>query len=216
MKYENNFCIIEYTESDLEYIEEIIKYLEYYYKVLLNFFGIEKLNNKVKIKMWDSLTNFRETFKEVYKKEADDWTCGFSYNDPNLSRIDVLSLKERRKTKGHNESTSIDLRKVIIHELVHTCHMQYCNYIYPLKYVGEGLATYLSNQYQGRVKAFKCSLEQLLTNEVVGYDNYCFFMEYIINNYSHDYVLKLASDRHFSINELPIIYSELNKLAKQL
>lgn len=48
----------------------------------------------------------------------------------------------------------------------------------------------------------------LISNEIVNYENYAYIIKFLIENYEHEYLLKLISNENFARKEtLKIIYS---------
>ena len=47
----------------------------------------------------------------------------------------------------------------------------------------------------------------LISNEIVNYENYAYIIKFLIENYEHEYLLKLISNENFARKETPkIIY----------
>lgn len=47
----------------------------------------------------------------------------------------------------------------------------------------------------------------LISNEIVNYENYAYIIKFLIENYEHEYLLKLISNENFARKEtLKIIY----------
>ena len=52
----------------------------------------------------------------------------------------------------------------------------------------------------------------LISNEIVNYENYAYIIKFLIENYEHEYLLKLISNENFARKEtLKIIYSIKDK-----
>jgi predicted metalloprotease with PDZ domain len=139
---------IEYTDADIEYIRFMIDSLLSKQDEIMSFFGITRLDKKVKIKMWDNLYEYRKYVNGMLKElntTVPDWETARSTNNKNESRIDITSYKERLKCKGHQDDKLENIVKVPIHEFVHTCHSQYKNYERGLTWYSEALATILSS-----------------------------------------------------------------------
>lgn len=94
-----------------------------------------------------------------------DWEVDRAITTKNDSQIHILSYKERIKRKGHDKDTIEDLIKVLPHEFVHTCHLQFKNYKPTLTWINEALATILSNQYDNEKPVLDCTLDELLNRK---------------------------------------------------
>lgn len=100
-KINNDIFNIEYTNKDKSYINNVIK--DFFNQVpdIMEFFNISKFNNKIKIKFWDNLDEYRSYFNkkfEKYGKKVEDWEVARTIYNP--SEIHLLSFSERLKCKG--------------------------------------------------------------------------------------------------------------------
>lgn len=200
---------IEYNDCDLEYIDSVILSMLERSKEVMDFFHLDKLDNKVQIKFWDNILDYRNyVYKTLLKEDGiiKDWEIGRSANTKDESFIIMLSFKERLKAKTHENDTVKDMEDLIIHEFVHTCHTQFKDYKQSLNWYKEALATTLTKQYSDQLK-FECSLEDLL-NGKTNYITYRTIGEYIFKHYDHDYILKLAKEPDFLIVETERLYNE--------
>ena len=123
------FCIfeIEYTESDNEYIYFLISEIQNKYLSIMDFFDINKLDHIVTIKIWNNLEKYRDYFSKM-NKSIPDWEVARATINKNEYCIDLMSLKERIKCKGHENDNLDNLLKAIVHEFVHICHMTFNDY----------------------------------------------------------------------------------------
>lgn len=204
---------LEYTGKDEKYIDELLAYIEEKSKDISLFFDIDKFDKKVCIKLFDNLVSFREACSEIWRdKKIPTWLCGLSFRIQDKDYIYTPSLEEYKKTDGHNSCTLENLKRLIIHELVHTCHRKYSNVQLPV-WIGEGLATFLSHQYEGQELSFDASLEQI-KNGGTSYVNYYTMLYYALNNYGKNYILKLLKDKECLEKETIKLYNEVNSLYK--
>lgn len=188
---------ILYNECDKRYIDDIINFFKLHYKDVMSFFNIKKLDKKVVIRIWDNFDMFKIELKNITGDEIPFWTTGSAKNDKNdmNSRIDYLSLKEIIKIDYHKDETIDDLKKGILHEFVHICHSQSCNYHYPKEYfLTEGVATYLAHQYDN------CNLSVPIKTilddiEYVEYKNYRFLFNKLLEIYSHEDILNILNNK---------------------
>lgn len=204
---------IEYGDMDIEYIDLLIESLLSKQEEIMSFFKIFRLDKKIKIKMWNNLDEYRKYVNDMlqkYNKVIPDWECGRSTNNPEESKIDVISYKERLKCKGHQNDTLDNMIKVTIHEFVHTCHTQYKDYKRSLTWYSEALATVLSEQYDPINLKLNCELDDIL-NARTNYEYYFSLGKYIFEVYGGEYALKLAKEPDFLESETPRLFSEAKK-----
>lgn len=204
---------LEYTEKDKEYINSLCSYIELHSEEILLFFDFDTFEESVNIKLFDDLETFREACSEIWKdKIIPKWLCGVSFRNNGKDYIYTLSLDEYKKTDGHNNCTLENLKRLIIHEFVHTCHGKYSNIKLPI-WLGEGLATFLSHQYDGIELSFDASLEQII-NGGTNYINYYTMFYHTLNNYGKNYILKLLRNENFLEKETTKLYDEVKTLYK--
>lgn len=177
-----------YNECDKLYLKEIVQYFNNNYNKIMKVFNLKDLDKNLLIKLWDDNQSFSKNMGQLLELKSEDipiWAVGFSINEKldNISQIHYLSLKEIRKIAYHKENTQIDLKKGIIHEFVHICHSQFCNYNYPKQlWITEGIATYLSNQYPNAKP--NTTIKEMLSNEYSEYQNYRYIFNIIFNIFS--------------------------------
>lgn len=146
----------------------ISKILKENVKTIQEFFKIN-LNLDVTIKTLD-FTNFKNEYENYIKNSISPYTVGFIESSKNT--IVYLKYDEWNKTAHINKDIE-HFNKVIIHELVHLIHANYCNRNYPSKEIWEGIACYLANQ-----------------NDV----DYYYFFKRIIDSNSHEKVLEILKN----------------------
>lgn len=200
---------IFYSNKDEKYIELLTQNLKNNYLSIMNFFNIKKFERKIIIKLWDNINDYRMFFNEKMKKhkiKVKEWEVGRSTNNPRENRIDLLCLEERKKCRGHQDDNINHMIKVCIHEFVHTCHFTYNNYTESMTWFSEALATSLSNQY-GDLNFIDCKLNDIL-NGTATYFNYYSMGNYLLNNYSKEYILELAKNKDLLEKNTPTIFFE--------
>ena len=184
---------ILYTESDLEYIEDVYNYFKDKYQEIMDFFSLEKLDKKLTIKFWNNKEEFRSFLFDLTGYEEPDWVVGKSISTREMFRVDILSLEERRKCSGHNNDSITHIKKVIVHEFVHTCHTIYKDYKISPMWFNEFLATYLAKQYDPDKLVLDFSLDDIMNGKAY-YNNYFSMGVYLIKTKGVDYVLDLAKN----------------------
>lgn len=197
MKKELDYLIINYSDKDKDYIDYILNKINDKSKEIVKFFDV-KVPIKSEIRLYDDLDIFRNNYKKITKKEPEDWICGLSFDN----KINTLSLEELRKTYNHEKNTIEDLYKLILHEFIHSIHNIRSNN--SEIWLKEGLATYLSGQYNNSYE-IKVSYDDLI-NKKCSYTNYGALVKYIIENYDHDYILRLIDDNDFLLSESKRLY----------
>lgn len=212
MQIKKDNIIINYTEEEKEYINEFLENIIKESKKILEFFNLEKLEYPVIITFWDDLDKYREYRNkqlEQYNKKVADWEVGCAQSYPQEPHyIHILSLKERKKCYNHDKDTLKDIFLVGVHEYVHACHSEYKKYNMTLTYINEGLATYLSKQFDKNQNfKFNCTKEQLLMAKT-NYYNYYLITKYIIENKSKEYILELIKNKEIQEQELDTLYDE--------
>lgn len=105
-----------------------------------------------------------------------------------------------------------NFKLLIIHKFVHACHRKYSKIKLPI-WLAEGLATFLSHQYDGKELSFNASLEQII-NGGTSYINYYTMVSYALNNYGKDYILRLLRDEEYLERETLRLYDEVKLLYK--
>lgn len=204
---------LEYTEKDEEYIDELFEYIEKESKYIVSFFDIDNFDNIVYIKLFDNLNTFRKECSKVKGGiEVPLWLCGLSFRRNGINYIYSLCLEEYRKTDNHNNCTLENLKRLIIHEFVHACHRKYTNIKLPV-WLGDGLATYLSHQYDNNNFIFNASLDEVI-NGGTSYTNYYIMFSYVLNNYGKDYILSLLKDEEYLKKETVKLYDEASSFYK--
>ena len=199
---------IEYTNADLEYIDYISKIIDERCENIVNFFELDKYEDKTYVKLFDDLDEFRKYFKEVHNYEAPKWVCGFD-KDKNVY---TLSLNEYRKTKTHENDTLDDMICLVLHEFTHAVHERRHKNILVRKWLAEGAATYLSGQYKD-VYEINCSYEDILEHSP--YTNYRALFAYVLENYGKEYILKLIDDEELLKNETERLFEEVSNISRK-
>ena len=198
---------IEYTKDDLNYIDDLVNYLKNNYKDIMNFFNLKEFNKKIEIKLWNDINLYRKDMNDKYNIKVPDWEVARGYRGKKGRNIDLLSLKEYKKSKGHENDTLDNLLKVIIHEFVHVCQFEYNNSTPTLTWFNEALATNISHQYEGYTLSLDVSLDSIIKGQA-SYINYYTMGKYLLNNYPKEYILKLSKDNDLLIKDTPKIYKE--------
>ena len=168
----------------------------------MDFFDINKLDHIVTIKIWNNLEKYRDYFSKM-NKIIPDWEVARATINKNEYCIDLMSLKERIKCKGHENDNLENLLKVIIHEFVHMCHITFNDYNATMIWFGEGLATNLSNQF--KKMEINCPLDDVIQGKAK-YINYYSMVKYLLDSFGKDYILMLSKNKKLLENITNDIY----------
>lgn len=190
-KYENNGL------NDTQ-LNEINEFLNANIKSITDFFEFNK-NLIITIKIFDSKKSLDNYVINNLSFKLNDYVVGLinSGNDTIL----CCSYNDYDNTAHKNESF-IDYKKMILHECVHILHTYYMakdnSYFY--KYLWEGIANYLTNQYE------ECNIENIkvedVLNEKVSYRVYFSIIKRIIETYGLEKLKEILKFDKDSINIL--------------
>ena len=206
MKIELDSIIIEYNNCDLPYIDDLITSLNEKITEILNFFNFSEIKPKVQVRLWSNLNAFRENAPFPISES----TCGYAYEN---SKIEVLSLEILKGLKYHEHEKIDNLIALIAHEFVHICHNRFSeeeSYVW----LWEGLATFLSHQYNKSDFHFETTLEEMKEEKNTDYREYFTMFYYVYTEYEKEYIFDLLKDFELSKKETPRLYEETKKIIK--
>lgn len=215
MKVELDNMIIEYNSCDLEYIDFLVDTLNKRSVEILNFFGFEKLEPKVRVRLWPNLEKFREFASNYLQKEVQESSCGFAHKEKETLIVEILSLQMLIKTKYHEQYTTNDLVTLILHEFVHACHFEFSNED-SYTWLFEGLATFLSQQYDTIEYDFSVSLEDIIYGDNIDYRIFYTMLYYVYNTYGREYIFRLIKNDALTQKETPKLYKEIKEFIEQM
>ncbi len=209
MTKESKYAIFEYEEQDENIINDLIDWLDKNAIMIFNFFDIALNNNKVKIQILKNKHEFDKDYKISNKLQKDytvpDWCIGFSNNN----QIKIVSFNDYANIPSHKNDTFELYKKTILHEYVHYVNFlfnQSKNCDYTEKYLVEGIACFLSKQYDGQKLELNSSIENILNENFASYSSYYLLTKYLVENYDKNFVLKLFQNkkqaREFLVTEL--------------
>lgn len=219
MKHELDNFIIE-SDTKINYFNEIVDYIKENEKIILDFFKLEKLPNKVTI----LILNY-ETFKKfiIFKYgEILPYISGDS--DSKTNTIRILNIEDQKKYTIHKNANVEKIKLTAIHEIVHQCHHTYHKDYRQTSWFAEGLATNLANQNNKIVDLNECDFEMLKNDfrHYKGNYNYAHtIVNYVLNNYSKNEIEKLYSNPDYLRQRADFIFEEAknhlyNKTIKNL
>lgn len=204
MKYENNFYCINYSESDNEYITDLIDAINSNLSRIMTFFKIHKFNQKKSINIWSNLDDYI-TYLKPFVNEYYDWIVADTFDN----NINILSY-DLYLTGPHKNSNISDYKKIIIHELVHSCQQEVNPDARNVTWFWEALATNLSNQ-QLRIVDISYSKNDIMYNFRSLHDSYSVSYtigRYIIENFKNSQILEYVKYPDKLISDAETIFEK--------
>lgn len=198
---ESNNLIIDY-HNELDYLDEMVNKLESEINKVSSFFNV-KLNDKIRIIIYDTKEGFDEKFYYYHKFKCDGYGVGFVIEDI----IHVLSFNDYINTLHKNEYIEF-FYKIINHELIHAIYLIYnAN---PIRCLNEGLPLYLCNQYDSvDYSKLNITINDIKENKNVDYYNYFLIVNYIFNNFNKEEILKILKDNEYGIRVIENVLKEV-------
>ncbi len=205
MLLEKKNFIVDYDES-ISYIPEVVNYLESKSNDIMSFFKLDSLIKKRKIVIYDDL--------ELYKKHIEQFGKYYDYMraDTNDGNINLLSIKEARKTAYHANMTLEELKSTILHEFVHICQqeseLEHSNKT--IIWFWEALATNLGNPEMFTKVVINATNEEINSFISLSQNYHIAFTigKYMLENYSNEEILeyvkypsKLLADSEKILND---------------
>lgn len=198
MEKETKFATFIFEKSDKDLINILAEHINKFANVAFDFFEIKLPKYKVKIHIIPTKAEYDELYKKTYnKKQVKDWMIG-NYNSEKCT-ITYLSLHDFKNTSHkdilENQDEALKhYKRTIFHEFVH-----YVNDVFAKehgcsgteKFLEEGIATYLSGQYEDKKPCLTASVEDLLNREKSLYDDYYLITKYFVENYNKNYILQV-------------------------
>ncbi len=196
---ESNYAIFEYQEADREIVELISEYLDNYAVNAYKFFQI-KPRCKVLFSIIQTKKEFDESIYNETGRKVEDWVVGTSLGG---KEIRLLSFNDYKNNKTHKNNTLNDYKKTALHEFTHFVNAEYLkerNCEGSEKFLSEGIACYISGQYEN-VSEIKSSLEEILGRKTA-YGDFKVLVKYLVENYDKHFVLSLFESREKANNFL--------------
>ena len=206
MKKELNNFVIE-SDIKLDYFDEVVNYIIENEKIILDFFKLDRLPNKVNI-----LILSYEPFKEFIASKYGEILNYISGDSDSLTNtIRILNIDDQIKYTIHKNSNVERFKTTVLHEIVHQCHHVYHRDYRQVSWFSEGLATNLSNQNYSIKSLNECDFEELKNDfrHYHGNYNYAYtIVNYILNNYSEEEIEKLYRNPDFLRENADKIFEE--------
>jgi hypothetical protein len=210
-----NFTII-YKEIDSSYIDIIMQEVLKEELKIINFFKAKLHNSPIYIKFWDNKEEFKKhivTSSDIKKNIVPNNPCGKLAKIDDKLVINLLSYKERSKKNKLDEIAL--MATTILHELVHIYHAEARGHKKTLLWIKEALATNLAPQYSDQDLKLNCDYKDLI-NDCQDYKNYYTMGRYLFDNCDHNYILELANNPIFLVNESENIFYKTKEYLNQI
>ena len=130
---------------------------------------------------------------------------------------DYKSTSHAFKEDEYNDKLEY-YKKTLLHEFVHHINRYFCinnNCEYSLQYLSEGVAKYLCNQTENIKLEYKYSLDDILNSNKC-YDGWYLTTKYIIDNYSHEFLIDLLKNNNKAEKFLKEIYDDIKNYYNNL
>ncbi len=206
MKKSGKVAIFKFNENDKDLIKDLSKFIDSHAQEIFDFFEIEKPKEKAVINIIPTKEEYDNFIRTTRKLSSDyavpKWLIGTCQDGV----ITYLSLNDYKNTSHSFNNDKYDealeyYKKTILHEFIH--YVNECfNKIHKCqdteKYLQEGIATYLSGQYDGKTILLNATKEQILDEKQYYYDDYYLITKYLIENYDKSFVLKMFQNKELA------------------
>ena len=209
MQKECKYAIFNFEECDQNLIDEILQFLDNHAQRILDFFEVLP-NKKVEINIIPTkieMDNYIRATRGLKKDEkVPAWLIG-TYKNGTITYLSLNDFKNTSHSFSNQEDALQYYKKTILHEFVHFVNDEFNiinNISYTEKFLSEGVASYLSNQREGKKLLFDYSLDEILSTKRFSacYDGWHLLMQYLIENYDKNFVLELFKNNNQAIEFL--------------
>ena len=216
MRFESDTFVINYNKDNENFAKQIFTYLESQKTPIFDFFGINKLSNKLNINIYDNLLDFINLLTN--NGEFPDRYRPTNVATVKNNNIEILNFDLYRQAQGHQNRTFDDYLRTLAHEFVHACHMEILiDKTKQPALLMEGIATQLSKQTMYQIDYIDCSAQDLMQNFYKTHKAYHYaytIMGYLLNTKTHDEILSILEEPH-KINVNNLINETNNYLQKK-
>ena len=181
--------VINYQREAEVYLNDLLEHLLNSRIEIYNFFGITP-KNKIEINIVPTKEKLDEIFKSNFNYDASEWVVGFTPIDKDRYQIYLLSYNDYRNTVHHYKSFE-DYKRTLVHEFIHIINAIFSNGLFPILPIWEGIAVYLSKQYEDSHE-IKVSQNELIEGKC-DYRNFNALFNLIVENYKHEDVLRILN-----------------------
>ena len=212
MEKETKYYKFTYSKEDEDLIVVLEDYLNQKREDIFNFFDSSLQKEQVEINIIPTKKEYDEIAKKIRGvEEIAKWSIGFVHENI----IEYVSLHDYKNTAhAFSEDRYLEkldyFKKTIAHEYVHFVGGLYCkknNLEWPVKFLNEGIALYLSGQKDNMDSPFNYTIEDILESKS-SYDAWYLLTKYIIEEYGKEYFLKLFGNNELASCEAPRLFGE--------
>ena len=206
-----------YSKEDETLVDELDAYLNDNAERIFDFFDSALERKPLNIKIIPTKKEYDELNQKRRGVEIPKWSIGTFYDNT----IEYVSLNDYKNTTHAFPPEKYDealeyYKKTFVHEFTHYVLLIYkeqFNNDYPIKYLNEGIAQYLSGQRDDNKYEFNYSLDDILSNNC--YAGWFLMTKYIVEEYGREYFLELVVDNELAIKETPRLYEEVKNYYKE-
>ena len=207
MVKETDYAIFVYDVNDENLVFDLNSYINMHIQKILDFFEINSLVIKPKIKIYSTKKEYDETLEFFKDESVPKWVVG----NVEQNLIKYVSYSDFQNTSHANEPYEYYL-KTIVHEYVHFITGIYCqekNVEYPIKYISEGLAYYLSGQGESVKINGNLKIDDIL-NSNKAFASWYLLANYIIKTKGKKFFIELLCDKKLAESEANNLLLEAN------
>ena len=187
MEKESKYTIIKYEETDSDLISKLCSYIDLKAQKVIDFFDSKFELPKIEINIISTKEKYDKIIgNQKFDGHTPDWVVG-NYDRKN-NKINYVSYHDYQNA-SHKKDDFESYLQVLMHEYIHYVTAMYSNSIdsnYPIKYISEGIAYYLSGQ--GKNIYYDKNIDY---NSIIygtkSYSMWYLFVKYIIDQKGKDY-----------------------------
>ena len=219
MERKTKYFIFNYSKNDEDLIIELDNYLNQKKEDIFNFFDCVIPDNQVIINIIPTKKEYDELAKKIRGVDnVAKWSIGF-FHDNNIEYVSLHDYKNTAHAFSEDRYyEKLDYyKKTIVHEYVHYVAALYRkkhNVEYSIKYLNEGIATYLSGQKENVEIPFNFKIEDILESNN-SYDSWYLITKYIIEEYGKNYFFKLFDNPELAFKEADHLLEEARDYYKK-
>lgn len=206
--YEGKNFIVEYDEMNQNKVLKLVTILEEEMQRILDFFELQALSTKKRIKLFDALADY-QSYLAKNGIQYQDWMIA----DTMDGEMNLLTLEECRKTREHKYMTMKEYQNVVIHEFVHSCQQEVNPNVNGCQWFWEALALNLAGPFMNSVKV-DCTKEQLMKDYLHLPNAYPISFtigRYMLEFYEHEKILNYVKNPDELILDLELILQEVKR-----
>ena len=217
MEKKTKYAVFNYSKQDQDLIDDLEEYLNNHAEEVFEFFDSTLPRTAVNINIIPTKKEFDEYVKELkHITEVPAWVIG-NYGNNTISYVSLHDYKNTSHAfPPEKYEESLDYyKKTIVHEYVHFVVGLFAvkNNNYPIKWLNEGIAQYLSHQKEDIKLVFNYSLDDIYNSNTC-YSGWYLLTKYVIEEKGKDYFLKLLTNNTLTMSETPKLIKEAKEFYK--